>query len=185
MLPDGSGLVVSCAESNALVRLDSLGNASLLVQDATLGEFLGAAVPGIYPGCTGSMTPFGAGTPGSGGFVPRLSGIFNPSPAADLTYDIDRMNGGATGLFLFSLGQSNLSIWGGSLYLDFSQWWGLVPFVANGSGAGNGHARLQFLHPDDPVLVGIDVTTQVLSIDAGASYRKALSNGLDVLFGSY
>jgi streptogramin lyase len=185
MAPDGSGLVCSCAETSALVSIDSLGNATLLAQDASLGEFLGAAIPGVYPGCTGTTRPFGAGTPGTGGFVPRLSGIYSPSPGADLAYGIDRLNGGALSLLLWSLGRSDLSIWGGGLYPDFATLWGLVPFSASGSGDGQGRARLQFLHPDDDALVGLEAWLQVVSLDSGAAFRKSLSNGLHVTFGEY
>lgn len=185
MSPDGQGLVVACGETSALVLIDSMGQASVLCQDSSLGEFLGAAIPGAYPGCTGSITAFGAGTAGSGGFVPRIAGIFSPCPGCDLGYDIDRLNGGAPGFFLWSLGQSNLPIWGGHLYIDVTSVWGLIPFVADGVGAGNGRARLQFFHPDDPAIVGIDVFVQVLSLDLGNSYRKTLSNALQVTFGTY
>jgi hypothetical protein len=162
-----------------------MGQVSVIVQDASLGEFLGAAVPGAFPGCSGSVTSIGSGTPGSGGFVPRMSTIFSPCPGADLGYVIDRVNGGATGLLLWSLGQGNLPIWGGHLYLDFGTLWGLVPFVADGSGAGAGDARLQFFHPDDPALIGLDFFVQSVAFDAGAAFKKALSNGLQVSFGTY
>jgi streptogramin lyase len=185
MSPDGSGLLCSAAESSALVRIDSMGQVSIVAQDSDLGEFLGAAVPGAYPGCSGSTTSFGTGTAGSGGFVPSLTGIFNPAPGADLAYEIEKLDGGASGLFLWSAGQSTLPIWGGNLYVDFTTIWGLIPFVAGGSGAGNGEVRLQFLHPDDPVLDGISVVVQVLAFDPGVKYRKTMSNALLVSFGSW
>jgi DNA-binding beta-propeller fold protein YncE len=185
MSPDGSGLIVSCGGTSALVKIDSLGRVSTICQDASLGEFLGAAVPGNYPGCTGHSDEFGSGTAGSGGYVPRLRGIFNPSPGADLTYDVDHLNGGASCFFLWSIGTSSLPIWGGDLYLDFTSAWGVVPFLASGTGAGNGGARLRFTHPDDPGLVGLDIGVQVVAFDAGNAYHKALSNGLELVFGSY
>lgn len=185
MSPDGKGLIVACAETSALVRINSMGKATILVQDATLGEFLGAAVPGAIPGCTGSSTPFGAGTPGSGGFVPRISTIFSPCPGADLGYVIDRLNGGANGLMLWSFGQASLPVWGGHLYIDVTTVWGMIPFLADGAAAGDGESRLQFFHPDDPALVGFDFFVQALSFDAGAAKRKALSNALQITFGTY
>ncbi len=185
MSPDGSGLIVSCAETSALVKIDSLGNVTTICQDATLGYFLGAAVPGAYPGCSGHSDVFGTGTAGAGGFVPRIRGIFNPSPGADLTYDIDRLNGGASCFFLWSIGTGSLPIWGGHLYIDFATAWGLVPFVAGGAGAGNGGTRLRFTHPDDPALVGLDIGVQVVAFDTGNPFNKARSNGLELVFGSY
>jgi sugar lactone lactonase YvrE len=185
MSPDGSGLIVSCGGTSALLKIDSLGRVSTICQDASLGEFLGAAVPGNYPGCTGHSDEFGAGTAGSGGFVPRLRGIFNPSPGADLTYDVDHLNGGANCFFLWSIGTSSLPIWGGDLYVDFTSAWGVVPFLASGTGAGNGGARLRFTHPDDPALVGLDIGVPGRHVRRGQPFHKALSNGLELVFGSY
>ncbi len=178
---DGS-ILTTCADSHALVRIDALGRATVLYQDAALGEFLGVAVRRTST-CTGYMQEYGTGTPGEGGFVPRFSGYFNPCPGGELGYLIDRANGGASGFFLFSFGQASYPTWGGHLYTSFSTAWGFIPFTFAGVGAGAGSARFRFLHPDDPNLDGVGFFLQALSFDDQNPWGIAMSNGLEVRFG--
>ena len=149
MLSPKGGLLVAAAESSSLNHIDALGRVTVLHQDASVGQWLGVAVPGTFPPCSGSITPYGDGTPGDGGFVPRLTGFFNPCPGVELGYRIDRAAGGAQGVLLFGIGEASLPTWGGEILVDLTSWFGLLGFQTTGVGPGNGEHTFRFLHPDE------------------------------------
>jgi len=180
--PNG-GLFCANEAGQRLVHVDSLGQASLVHQDNSVGGWLGVAVPGEHPDVMGGMTELGVGTAGKDGFVPRLRGLFDPSPGMELGYVIDHAAPSTGGLLLYGLEQSAYDVWGGTLWVDFSAYWGWIPFQTSAGPSGQGEKRFRFNHPDGPALEGAEFVMQAVLFDSGNPYNKSMTNGLAVKFG--
>ena len=180
---DGS-LLVTCAGTPGLFRIGPDGSTSLVATDASFGGWFGVAVVGDTPRCDGRTIPYGTGTAGSGGFVPRFGGIYSPCPGANLATEIDRALGGAPAFVLWSALPASLPFSGGTLLIHPAPPWGLFPITLPGSGPGNGALFLPGVLPSDPASVGLSVYEQVLVADPGAPRGLAMSNGLEIRIGS-
>jgi sugar lactone lactonase YvrE len=179
---DGT-LLVSSSEASSVVRIDALGNASLVYQDVSLGQFLGVAIERTNLGANGTMTEYGSGTAGEGGFVPRLSGIFSPVPGGEVAYVVDRGSGGKSGVMLWGLGAASYPAWGGAVLIDFTKFWSLFHFTLGGSGPGTGEVRFRVVHPDDPVLEHMEFFMQGFVLDPANAFGIAMTQGLHITFG--
>ena len=173
------GLVVCNDAASQLVEMDSFGNTTVLHHDASVGSWVGVAYPGMSDPCTGSMEEYGSGTAGTGGRVPRLTGMFNPCAGTSVAYVIDQARPNARGLFLYALDDANIPAWGGELLIDITGFWGKFGFKTDDMGK----KIFEFEHPDDPALDGVDFYLQSMMFDPENSYGIALSNGLHVHFG--
>ncbi len=179
---DGS-VYTTTAWSCALIKIDVSGAATVLAQDYALGEWLGVAPRRTAPH-DGTMTLYGAGTPGSGGFVPRLRGILTPDLGTMCAFEIDSALGGAGGYLIGGLAAGNQPKWGGTLLVSLSVHFDLYPIAHAGSGAGNGTLFVEIEIPaDDPALAGLATYWQDLVFDKGAPKKIAMSNGLEMVLG--
>lgn len=178
------GLIASTRNSNIL-KIDALGNIDVFFNDPTYGDIVGIAQKGDGDKCSGTFESYGQGLAGSGGFVPRLTGVFSPCMGMPIALEMDNYLGGAPTLLIVGFGASSFPWMGGDLYIDFGQ----PAFFANltmpGSGAGNGYLRLPAVVPDNnPNLVGLEIFLQTISGDPGAVEGLSLSNGLHETIGS-
>jgi hypothetical protein len=150
------------------------------------GDVLPAAV-GLQPPlatiapdkCSGSITEYGSGCPGSGGFVPHLALSGCPEPNDLVSFSVTNGLGGSTALLLFGLNQAAVPI-GGGCSLNVSP---VLPVVLVlplfGSGPGNGSISFDAVLPGDAPAV--TVTMQVFVIDAGNPIGGAGTNGVEVV----
>ncbi len=167
----------------------SLG-ASVGQADAADGLAGGAAESdtGFWPGvCGGHVSNYGAGCPGTGGFVPKFTLQGCPANGYDVVLDVGGGNGGALVFLFLGLGPAALPMGGGctlNVFPLFPTPIGPFPLSAGGPGAG----AIQF-----PVLVPTTVTADVGTVylqafvsDPGAPGGTGFSNseGVAVSFGA-
>lgn len=182
-LSRSGGLLTTTRLSN-LLRVDALGQITQEFQDLTFGEIVGVSVPEDATRCSGRFERYGAGTAGSGGFVPELRAIFSPCPGHDVALEWRDFLGGAPGLLLFGVKAANVPWMGGTLLVDLAAPSALVPLVLPGAGAGNGDLTLQFQVDPNPALVGATFHFQTVVADPQGGHGVALSNGLRETIGS-
>ncbi len=179
---DGSLLVT--VKNSSVLRFDALGQMTIVHADPGLGEIDGVAVPQDHPPCDGRFIPYGTGTPGSGGFVPSLRGVFSPCPGAAAALDVRGMLGGAAGSLFWGLGAAAVPFKQGTLLVDPGLPFGLIGLVYPGVGAGGGDFMLPFVFPEDPGLTGLSLFLQAMASDPGAPGNVSMSNGLEERIGS-
>jgi hypothetical protein len=180
---DNDGDVVVCTIQN---------NASSQIETCSASGILGFAFPitGTAFGIGHSGGPFfdnwtadtykpayGAGCPGSGGFVPALDAPLKPIGGAPFDLEATHGLGGAPCFFFFGLGQTStpIGLSGCSLLI--------APLLApsftvplSGSGAGNGSILLNGTMPVVPV--GTTFTMQTFIADPGVPHGFCASNAL-------
>jgi hypothetical protein len=121
---------------------------------------------------------YGAGKAGSDDLVPHLSGSGFTTPGGQFELSVEDALGGTTGLLQFGVGQSLT----GFLHVETVVF--DLPLVMGGEPGvpGEGSMTLPLVVPDDPELVGVEVTLQALLLDPGAGQpapvKLAASNGL-------
>jgi WD40 repeat protein len=125
--------------------------------------------------CDGSIESYGAGTAGSGGFVPDLDLGGCASPGGTLSIAIHDALGGSQAVLLMGLTQASVPLKGGTLLVG-----SLLPtFVVlplGGAGAGNGSIELQaLLPPNTPVA---SLALQAWVVDPGGPKGFAASQGV-------
>lgn len=186
-LSRGGGLLAS-GKPGKVVRVDALGQMTLLFDDDFVGELDGVSVQADEAPCNGRYVAYGQGTAGSGGFVPQFRGIFSPCPGQLIGLELIDFAGGAPAILFVgssALPQDTVFLKGASLLVNPA---GNVflPIVLGlpGSGAGAGDLRLQFTFPDDPGMVGLELYHQVFAADPGAAHGVSASNGLLEIIGS-
>jgi cytochrome c peroxidase len=129
---------------------------------------------------------FGAGTPGGGGFVPRL--IANEPPAvgnADFTLAIDRGNGAHDGILVLSSTADPFGtlFQGAMLHVQLSSIVGLVRVgPLSGVGAGNGFGSVTLPIANDPLMVGVSWYAQWFVFDLTPGSRFAASEAAQITF---
>lgn len=165
-------------KNSSLVHIDALGQLTVIKQDSTTGDWDGVAVPADFPGCDGSFTSYGTGTPGSGGIVPRLGGIFSPCPGASVALEFDDALGNAQGFLAWGVAPLSAPLKGGTLLVSLGPPGGLIALPFPGTGPGGGSLTLPFTFPDNPIFIGADFYMQALIWDAGAPGGVAFTNGL-------
>jgi len=180
-LSRGGGLIAA-GKPGKVVRIDALGQMTQLFDDAFVGELDGVSVLADEQPCDGRYVTYGAGTAGSGGFVPQFRGIFSPCPGQIIGFELIDFRGGAPAILFVgdnALPQDTVFLKGASLLVNPAGNL-FLPIVLSlpGSGAGEGDARLQFTFPDDPGLVGLNLYHQVFASDPGAAKGVSASNGL-------
>ncbi len=123
------------------------------------------------------LASYGAGCPGTGGFVPVLSTPSTPAAGGPLTIVIEDGLGGATALLLFGTAKANLPIGGGGCALLIAPV--LPPQVflpLGGVGPGNGTVTLPGVLPASTS--GFTFTMQAFVADVGTPDGFAAANGL-------
>ncbi len=183
-----AGGLLAAGKPGKVVRIDALGQMTVIFSDPGVGELDGVAVLEDDTLCSGRYVLYGQGTPGSGGFVPKFRGIFSPCPGQIIGLELQDFVGGAPAILFVgssSLPQDALFFKGASMLVNPSGNVFLPIILAlPGSGAGAGDLRLQFTFPDEPGFVGLSLYHQVFAGDPGAVHGVSASNGLLEIIGS-
>ncbi|HET6204763.1 MAG TPA: multiheme c-type cytochrome [Planctomycetota bacterium] len=142
----------------------------------------GMSPPVLMEAHASGVGPFvesGAGTPGSGGFVPHLAGGGTAAPGGTVVLALADGVGGGAGILAFGLSLLNLPLPCGTLY-PFPAI--LISFPLQGilGVPGGGAGELELAVPNDPALSGLVSYLQVGVIDPGTPAGCTLSNGLVV-----
>jgi cytochrome c peroxidase len=127
---------------------------------------------------------FGIGTPGTGGFVPRLVAI-EPAYVGNANYTV-ALEGGHAGrgaIVAFSPGSfpAGVPFYGATSYLDMSG-----PLVVKrlgalaGSGPGDGTGSGSIAIPNDPLLVGTTFYAQAFVLDMTPGVRFATTDAVAI-----
>lgn len=131
----------------------------------------------VMSNCPGHITAYGAGCPGSGGFVPALAVSGCATAGGAINLSIDRALGGSNAFLLLGLGRGSKLFKGCTLLVDplvppF------VPLVLGGSGPGNGSLAFTGILPSNaPEVIFI---LQAWILDAGGVKGWATTNGVEV-----
>ncbi len=124
---------------------------------------------------------YGAGTAGSGGFVPVLGTVTDPF-IGNTAFRIegDDLLGGAPGFLLVGFGRAQIPYKSIDILVDLSSPFLFIPVVASGPNgvAGAGSFSITSAIPEDPLLEEIEVDNQVLMFDPGGPQGLAASAGL-------
>jgi len=153
--------------------------------DVTGGSFAHDAgfVRGI---CGGTIETYGAGCPGSGGFVPAFSMSGCPSTGYDLVFEFSGGLGNSFASVFLGLGEGNLPLGGGCSLLVNPLLPGIIsPLPLFGVGAGNGELTLPVTVPQAVPAILLPVTMQALVADPGAPSGTGFSatNGVKLTHG--
>jgi hypothetical protein len=130
--------------------------------------------------CNGTVTVYGSGCGGSGGFVPALDLLGCPEPAAQVKVRVQHGLGPALALVAVGAGQGQLALGNGCDLLVLPLYPGLTPLSLAGAGPGTGvgliGAKLSPL-----TVPGSLFTLQAFVIDLGAPGFFAGSNAIEVV----
>ncbi len=186
-LSRSGGLIVS-GRPGKVVRIDALGNMTVIFSDPAIGELDGVSAPEDVTTCTGRFSMYGQGEPGSGGLTPKFRAIFSPCGGQTVGFELLDFVGGAPAVMFIgtgSLPRGAAKLKGASLLVDPSGAL-FVPlaFALPGVGAGAGDATMQFVVPTQPNLVGLELYHQVFAADPQAAHGVSASNGLKEVIGS-
>jgi hypothetical protein len=179
-----SGGLITSGRPGKVVRIDALGQMTVIFSDPLLGELDGVSAPEDSSPCSGRFETYGAGEPGTGGLVPEFRAIFSPCAGQTIGLEFKDFRGSAPAvLFVGSQGLAG----------DTLKFKG-APMLVNPSGAlflplaltmpPSGSMTLQFQVPVMTGLVGIQLYHQVFAADPGAAHGVSASNGLKETFGS-
>ncbi len=156
----------------ALVAASGQAEASL----STGGTYAhdGGFAPGV---CGGTVTPYGSGCPGTGGFVPQLT--LRGCPANGYGESIEVSGGlpGAPAFLFIGFGKAALPMGGGctlNVFPLFPATIGPLPLI--GAGPGNGAFALPVTVPTSVPSVILPVTLQAFVTDPGAPGGTGFSN---------
>ncbi len=138
----------------------------------------------LEPPTPGGILTYGAGTAGSGGFIPALAGSGDSTLGGDVTVTISNGLGGASALLLIGTARASIPFHGGNILV--APPWTLVSLVLTGPKgfAGVGTAAYSGTIDTDPVLVGTFIDVQAVIFDAGGTKGTALTNGVEFTIGS-
>jgi len=127
---------------------------------------------------------YGTGLAGTGGYVPRLSGVGSTNLGQSITVRLEDALGGASGVCVGGTASASLPAMGGTLLVDPA---GAVmlPMAAGGPAgfAGAGTFDLNWTVPANPALTGLSLFLQEWLLDAGAAQGIAFTNGLELVLG--
>lgn len=178
-----SGRLLVTTKGGKLLAFDPSGAMTIVAQSDLLAPWDGVAVPSDHPPCTGRFVRYGEGTPGAGGVVPSLGGVFSPCPGATAALEFDGFHGGALGALFWGVAPGEVPFKQGTLLVDVTSPFGQIPLVFPGGGPGGGALQLVFTYPDDPSLSGVSLFVQAVAADAAAPGGVSMSNGLEERIG--
>ncbi|MBL8858458.1 MAG: hypothetical protein JNL28_08145 [Planctomycetes bacterium] len=142
--------------------------------------------PLLYSESTRVPLAFGAGSPGTNGFVPRMVATEPPAVGnAGFTLAVDRANGGRDGILVLSSVPEPFGtpFQGVSLHVGLSNIIALVRVgPLSGVGPGNGFGSATVAIPNNPALVGTSVFAQWFVFDLTPGARFASSEGLAMTY---
>lgn len=121
---------------------------------------------------------YGAGCPGTGGFIPALSVLNCPAAGGPISVLLDQALGGSSALLLIGLGQGQIAVGQGCSVLVSPILPAILTLPLGGGGAGNGTVLLNGVIP--PAAAGLTFTLQTAVIDGGTILGAAFSNGVQI-----
>lgn len=195
--PQTERLYVAATDGD-LIRVSAAGASSALIDstplsgspsDMVFSERLRLAVsaqPGVEDGvdlvsyfddeCTGTITTFGSGCAGSGGFTPSLSLTGCMASKGQVTLSLQGGLGGSIAVLFFGTAEAALPVAGGCFLNAFPFAQGPLSFGLDGVGAGNGSATIPGSVP--PTIGPATVTLQAFVLDPGVGHGYSNSNGV-------
>lgn len=138
----------------------------------------------IYCNVPFAAEPYGQGTAGTGGIVPRLGFSGLPLAGSAATVDVTSGAGGTSGILLAGVtGRASFPFLGGMLLVMPPHVF--VPFTLGGPAGvvGAGAQAIAASVPPNAQLVGTRFDFQAVLLDPGAPSGAALTNGLEVWVG--
>jgi cytochrome c peroxidase len=142
--------------------------------------------PTLYMESNNRPVPYGTGTPGTNGFVPRLVALEPPRIGNDnMTIGVEHGFGGHQAILALSPSQD----FGGTVFQGATLHIGLTGGVQlhriphlNGSTPGTGFSSVNIEVPLDPVLIGTSVFAQWFVLDLGAPVRFSATDAVEITF---
>jgi hypothetical protein len=174
-----SGGLLTTTRNSSLLRIDALGQIDVILNDPTLGEIDGIAVPEDATPCSGSFVTYGVGTAGASGIAPRLTALFSPCPGADVALEFRGIAAGAPTALFIGTSPASIPFYGGTLLVNPTGPFVVVPFTHPG-----GNLVLPFTLAADPLWIGAQLYMQCAAAEPTAPQGVALSNGLHETIGS-
>jgi len=126
----------------------------------------------------GTITQYGSGLVGSGGFVPDLDGSGTPLYGEDITLELSNGLGGTPGYLYIGPSAASLPVFGGTLLVYPLQM--ILPVVLDGVSGVPGVGSFTFT--GTAYLSNIALYFQVFLADPGAVKNVSMSNGLEIVF---
>lgn len=129
--------------------------------------------------------PYGGGSGGSFGVVPRLTGTGQPTLGSPVALDTQNALGGAAGAMLVGVGPNSkiaLPLLGGTLLVSPAI---AIPFTLGGVPGlpSAGTASLPLMLPPTPSSVGANLNFQSVLLDAGAARGISMTNAVEMWIG--
>ncbi len=163
------------------------GDVTAIALETSTGDLLvgtTAASAWELPGAS-PYVRLGLGTAGTDGLLPRhfAHGALPQPGAAGWALGADRLLGGSTAFLLIGLLEGALPLWGGTLFVA-PPWLTLLALPTGGTAGagGSGAIDVNLPLPNEPLLVGLPIVSQVVVNDRAATANRALSNGLRTTF---
>lgn len=140
-------------------------------------------LPNVFFNIPAGLHRYGAGKPGSGGFVPSLDGTGPALLGETFNLESDNALGGANALLAISGSRAAVPIVGGTVLVGVPLV--SVPVVLDGQPGvpGDGNLSLPVTVPDFEPFVGVPLFFQLLPLDPGASWGVSMSNGVELWMG--
>ena len=181
---DGSVLYHTSSGEGKLRSIDPDTGADVVLVDAGWRS-IGIAVFGTQ-NPPGSFIPFGSGLAGAGGMVPSLDGSGTPRIGGNIVIEARDFVGGAESFLVFGAGQTNQPLFGGSIYIDFTQvFWIHHHWLPGAAGVpGDGDLDIHFSIAADPQLTASNWYLQQVAADPASPFGISMSNGLRIFVGS-
>lgn len=133
----------------------------------------------FFESCGGSTAIYGAGCPGSGGFIPELRLEGCPESGNPVVLSIDQALGGTSALLLFGLGPANIQF-GLCTLLVTPILPAQIVLPLFGSGPGNGNIAVGATIPPVPSTVSFAMQAAVTDGGAASFLGVAMTNGVSV-----
>lgn len=163
-------------QASGTLRFDAVQLVDDPSEGSSTGTTVGADIDAV--GAIAALThalKYGAGCPGSGGFVPDLTLEGCAIPVGNVKLSISAGLGGATSVLFFGLSEVHLPMVSGCFLLADPAFSVVLPSMG-GVGAGAGTTAFDALIPAG--VPPIDVFFQAFVIDGGATFGFANSNGV-------
>lgn len=132
------------------------------------------------PACAGTIRAYGFGCPGGDGDLPVLSAAGCPSEGETLTISVRNGVGGGRAVALLGGGTGELGLKNGCVLRIAPLLPGMINFLLDGSGSGQGSADFDALIPVG--VTGVTLTLQVFVIDDSVSNGYTSTNALEFVF---
>ncbi len=130
--------------------------------------------------CWTRFTEFGAGTPGTGGYVPHLSGRGASCEELAWTLSLEDGLGGAPALLYVGDSKRAQNLFGGIFWVDLTAGWFSIPLTLGGAPGVGGDGSFLIEGENAEEFVGSTFFLQCLVADRQATRRIAMSNAVQL-----